>query len=104
MKIGLDSTSDFKSWLEELPLKEELQIRKRLYAVEQEGHFGDCKYLDDGLFELRWKNGKRVYFAKLSDKRIILLLGGRKNAQEKEIKKARILLKGLSFSRPKKGD
>lgn len=96
MKIGIASTSDFDSWLEELPLKEELQIRKRLYIIEQEGHFGDCKYLDDSLFELRWKNGRRIYFAKLNDKKIILLLGGRKNAQEKEIKKARLLLKRLS--------
>lgn len=103
MKIVVDSTFDFDSWLENLPLKEELLIRKRIYAIETEGHFGDCKYLDEDLFELRWKNGKRLYFAKLSDKKIILLLGGRKNAQEKEIKKARLLLKRLSLSQSKKG-
>ena len=97
MKISIQAAPDFDSWLEELPLKEELQIRKRLYIIEHEGHFGDCKYLDDGLFELRWKSGRRVYFAKLSDKNIILLLGGRKNAQEKEIKKSRLLLKRISI-------
>jgi putative addiction module killer protein len=97
MKIGIDSTADFDAWLKELPLREELQVRKRIYIIEQEGHFGDCKYLDEFLFELRWKNGRRIYFAKLNNKKIILLLGGRKNAQEKEIKKARLLLKRLSL-------
>jgi putative addiction module killer protein len=75
-----------------------LQIRKRLLLIEQEGHFGDFKYVDDHLFELRWQNGRRIYFAKLSGKKILLLIGGRKNAQEKEIKKAKALIKRLSLS------
>jgi putative addiction module killer protein len=100
MKIEIHSTAEFDSWLSDLPLKEELQIRKRLYSLENEGHFGDCKYLDDALFELRWKNGRRVYFVKISDRAIVLLLGGRKNAQEKEIKKAKLLFKRLSVNLP----
>jgi putative addiction module killer protein len=97
MKIEVKSSPDFKSWIESLSLPEELLIKKRILLIEEEGHFGDCKYLGDGLFELRWKNGKRVYFAKLTNRRILLLLGGRKNAQEKEIKKARLLLKRFSL-------
>lgn len=97
MKIQVNSTSEFDLWLKNLSLKEELLIRKRIYLIQTEAHFGDCKYLDDQLFELRWKNGKRIYFAKMNDKKIVLLLGGRKNAQEKEIKKARLLLKRLSI-------
>ncbi len=98
MKIEIGSTKDFDFWLKELPLREELQIRKRLQNIQENGHFGDCKYLNEGLFELRWNNGRRVYFAKLDNRKIILLLGGRKNAQEKEIKKARLLLKRLSIN------
>ncbi len=96
MKIIVDFTDSFEVWLGDLSLREELLIRKRLYAIEEEGHFGDCKFLDDGLFELRWHNGFRVYFTKLNNKKVVLLLGGRKNAQEKDIKKARLLLKRLS--------
>ena len=80
MEIGIDSVAGFDNWLKELPLKEELQVRKRIYAIQYEGHFGDCKYLDEALFELRWKNGRRVYFAKLNDKKIVRVHGVRREA------------------------
>ena len=41
--------------------------------------------------ELKWKNGIRVYFFKEDDETIFLLLGGLKNAQKKDIKKAKLL-------------
>lgn len=72
--------------------KYEAQIRKRLLAIQESGYFGDCKSLGDGLFELRGNNGRRIYFTRVGEKRLLMLLGGLKNEQEKQIKKARHML------------
>ena len=54
------------------------------------GNFGDCKYLQKGVYELRIHYGKgfRVYFAKKRNIIIILLCGGDKHTQINDIKKA----------------
>ena len=59
----------------------------RIARIEAHDHLGDWKYIANGLAELRWKNGRRVYFAKLKDRIILLLAGGYKNEQKKDIKK-----------------
>jgi len=51
---------------------------------------------------LKWENGKRVYFAKTEPVIILLLNGGLKNAQKKDIQKARILLERYANSELKK--
>jgi putative addiction module killer protein len=66
---------------------------KRLAAIELDGYFGDHKDLDSGVYELRWKNGRRLYYAYIPESRIILLLGGNKNGQEKDITQAKKILK-----------
>lgn len=91
MQIEIEATEEFEDWLSQLPPKYEGQIRKRLLAIQEHGHFGDYKSLGQGLYELRWENGRRIYFARI-DRRIILLLGGLKNEQDKQIKKARAML------------
>jgi putative addiction module killer protein len=67
-----------------------------LLRIQEFGHFGDARYLGDGLAELRWKSGIRVYFSRITDqqgKAVLLLLGGTKHGQEKDIAKARVLLR-----------
>ncbi|MCH9627192.1 MAG: hypothetical protein S4CHLAM2_08270 [Chlamydiales bacterium] len=93
MLVEIEATKEFEEWVSSLPAKYEAQIRKRLLAIQIEGHFGDCKSLKEGLFELRWKGGRRIYFARIEDRVILLLLGGLKNEQDKQIKKARLMLK-----------
>jgi putative addiction module killer protein len=41
--------------------------------------------------ELRWKNGRRVYYAEIPERNILLLLGGNKNGQDKDIHQAKKL-------------
>lgn len=89
--IRIKETRDFTKWSSELTIKEQLQVFGRLERIKSTGYFGDVKYLGDSLCELRWKNGWRVYFMKDISQGILLLLGGHKNEQEKNIKKARIL-------------
>ena len=93
MQISIEQTTEFSDWFESLSLKEQLQIDSRIQRIRDHLHFGDVKNLGDGLAELRWKNGKRIYFAKIGTTIILLLNGGLKNAQKKDIQKARILLK-----------
>ena len=55
-------------------------------------HFGDHKFVGNGIsqvWELRWKSGRRIYFAYIPDKNVLVLLGGNKNGQGKDIKKAK---------------
>jgi putative addiction module killer protein len=87
--IEVESTRAFDIWLENLREREQIQVKARIERIQNTGHFGDFKNLGNKLFELRWKNGWRVYFCR-SKNGIILLLGGSKNAQEKDIEKARL--------------
>ncbi len=50
--------------------------------------------LGDGLFELKWKNGLRVYFGyvEMNGRAALVLLGGEKHGQNRDIAKARGIL------------
>ncbi len=61
-----------------------------MHLIEKYEHLGDFKSIGNKLYELRWHNGWRVYFAK-KQSMIVLLLGGHKNGQESDIKKAKII-------------
>ncbi len=94
--IKMRKTPEFDSWFSDLQLKEQAQVESRLYRIEAFGHFGDCKALEGcggALCELRWKNGWRVYFCREGRSVILLLVGGKKNDQKKDIKKANVLLR-----------
>nr|NGX45771.1 CRISPR-associated endonuclease Cas1 1 [Chlamydiota bacterium] len=71
------------------------KVLARLEKISQFGHLGDARYLGESLAELRWLNGNRIYFTRLESKgqTILLILGGNKNGQSKDIAKARRILK-----------
>jgi hypothetical protein len=47
---------------------------------------------------LRWKEGRRIYYAYIPEKKILLLLGGNKNGQDKDVSKAKaIYLKATQY-------
>jgi putative addiction module killer protein len=67
-----------------------------LAIIEEHGHFGNVKDLGDFLSELKWSNGRRVYYSIVEDDSgdlTLLVLGGNKNGQDSDIKKARKILK-----------
>lgn len=94
MAFIIETTSEFDSWLRDQSAMTLGLIRTRLARIELSDHFGTVKSVGDGVSELKWKNGLRVYFAYLERKKIIILLGGTKHGQEKDIKKAKSLLSG----------
>jgi len=62
----------------------------RIARVEV-GNSGNCGSVGDGVFELKFHFGPgyRVYFGEMDDTIIILLNGGAKKSQKKDIKKAK---------------
>ena len=80
----------FNIWLEGLAdRRARHKIYSRLNRLRQ-GHFGDCKCLRTGVYELRihYAKGYRVYFARSSLTTVLLLMGGIKVTQAKDIDKA----------------
>lgn len=81
----------FDSWLAKLKdVRTKAKIVAQIERAEL-GLFGDWKSIDSEVKELRidWGPGYRVYFAIHQDKIILLLMGGDKKSQEKDILKAK---------------
>lgn len=83
---------DFKAWLDALRDKAaQRKIAQRIVRV-QAGLLGDAKFFD-GIGELRvdFGPGYRIYFVKRGTEIVILLCGGDKSSQRKDIIRARKL-------------
>lgn len=67
------------------------RILRRLHALES-GHFGDVRSVGNGINELRFffGAGYRVYFAEDGETLVILLCGGDKDSQARDIQRARL--------------
>lgn len=65
--------------------------------LEKDEHFRDCEPVGDGIRELRVNcaKGYRVYFKEIDGKIIILLVGGDKSTQQKDIEKAKDIWKKI---------
>jgi putative addiction module killer protein len=74
------------------PPKSRLQIQNRVLRIEEEGHFGTHRDLDNDLWELKFNDGRRIYYIIIPEKNVIFLLGGNKNGQSKDIRRARNIL------------
>lgn len=99
--ITIKQTDVFESWLDNLKDKHaQKAISKRLFRVSQ-GLFGDHKRLTDanGIHELRVSVGKgyRVYYLRKGDIVIVLLCGGNKSTQTRDIAKAKDLAKDIDL-------
>ena len=85
----------FTQWL--YSLKDVMGRKRILSRVSrlQHGNCGDCKSVGDGVSELRmfFGSGYRVYFGEKNNQIIILLCGGDKGSQDRDIEQAKILWK-----------
>lgn len=93
MKYRVLRTMEFIEWLNTETLKSQVQIEKRVSNIELEGHFGTINAVGDDVYELKWKDGRRVYYVYLPEKDVLLLLGGNKNGQNYDIKQAKKIFK-----------
>lgn len=85
-----DGVNPFREWLETLQVDTRARIQARLYRL-QLGNLGDHKSVGHGVLELRLRfgSGYRVYFALEGRGLVLLLTGGDKRTQKKDIIRAR---------------
>lgn len=89
-------TETYTKWFKKLKdERAKFSIGQRIIRMKS-GNFGDSKNVGEKVFELRIDIGKgyRVYFTNNGNEIVILLVGGNKSTQEKDIKKAKELAKG----------
>jgi putative addiction module killer protein len=82
----------FNDWLYGL---RDVMGRKRILARVsrlQQGNYGDCEPVGEGVSELRlfFGSGYRVYFGEHDNNLVVLLSGGDKDSQQKDIEQAKI--------------
>lgn len=86
-------TAAFTRWMTGLKdLTRRAAILRRLDQARQ-GNFGDCESVGDGVSELRVHVGPgyRVYFCRIGSTAYLLLAGGTKTTQKRDIKQAKAL-------------
>lgn len=86
-----DGKCPFRNCLRSLKdAKTRARIRVRINRIRL-GNFGDCKSVGSGVSEFRidYGPGYRVYFGRVGEKIVLLLCGGTKKNQEKDIKLAK---------------
>ncbi len=96
MEYEVKYTEVFEDWLRGLrDLRAAMKITARLRRVEL-GNLGDSKSVGSGVSELRINVGKgyRVYYT-VHSRTVLLLCGGDKSNQAKDIRRAHQMLKEI---------
>ena len=81
----------YTKWFESIrDLKTRTQIQSRIDRIKS-GNLGDHKSVGDGVFELRFRSGPgyRIYFGQVGNTIVLLLCGGDKSSQSRDIKRAK---------------
>lgn len=93
--LQLDFTPSFDAWL--LKLKDRRAVSRITMRLERlgEGHWGDVKMVGAGVVELRIDHGPgyRLYATRLGDRVILMLAGGDKSTQKRDIAAAHAMAK-----------
>ena len=83
----------FRDWLYSLrDIRTQARIEKRLRRISH-GNLGDTKSVGNGVFELRFDIGPgyRIYYGRVGNTVILLLCGGDKSSQKKDIEQAKTM-------------
>lgn len=93
------TTEQFDTWFKDIrDRKAKTLVQVRIDRMEN-GNFGDCQPVGNGVSELRihYGAGYRVYFKRSGLEIIVLLVGGDKSSQSKDIKTAITLANELGL-------
>ena len=95
--LEVRQTSVYSEWFADLrdrTAKTRIDIRIRRLSL---GNPGDVKPIGEGVSELRIDHGPgyRVYFIQKAEVYVVLLAGGDKSTQEKDIRTAKALAREL---------
>lgn len=96
MHYSIYETEEYLNWFGSQTFKSASQIQNRITKIEQEGYFGNAKFLNSaGIWELKFNDGRRIYYVIVPKYKVVLLLGGNKNGQDKDIRQASNILRKL---------
>ena len=91
----MECTEDFSNWINQLDRSLKIRIDQRIQRLTN-GNPGLHRRFDN-ILEIKWRTGTmgsfRLYCAEIDG--VILLLGGHKDSQSRDIKTAIKLLKGV---------
>lgn len=90
-EVEVNGRRPFREWLRKLKdVEASAAVVARIRRIEVAGGFGTYRYLADGVFELKIKIGPgyRVYFGLQQGNVVLLLGGGHKSSQNRDIRKA----------------
>jgi putative addiction module killer protein len=95
--IEIRQTDDYARWFQKL---RDRQARARILARVRRislGNPGDVAPVGEGISEMRidYGPGYRVYFKQHGDTLVVLLAGGDKRTQQRDIQKAKALARSL---------
>ena len=88
--LTISKSQAFDKWFDGLKdTKGRFRVQARIDRAEL-GNFGDCEPVGEGVSEMRihFGPGYRVYFAQRGGVIVLLLVGGDKSTQAKDIKAA----------------
>ena len=95
--VEIRQTEVYARWFRRLRDREaRVRIDSRIRRLSL-GNPGDVRPVGDGIFEIRidYGPGYRVYFVQRGQVLVVLLAGGDKDSQERDIRRALILARGL---------
>jgi putative addiction module killer protein len=95
--IEVRQSDQFQDWLRRLrDDKARARVANRIRRMEL-GNPGDTRQLGGGLTEMKidYGPGYRVYFVRKGDAIVVLLCGGDKRTQRRDIEKARAIAQEL---------
>ncbi|MCY3973172.1 MAG: type II toxin-antitoxin system RelE/ParE family toxin [Candidatus Dadabacteria bacterium] len=89
-----DGKSPFKSWFDSLDHIAGLKVQGAIFKM-QKGNFSNAKFLGGGVgeYKVNFGPGYRIYFGRDGERLIILLGGGTKKRQTRDVKVAKELWK-----------
>jgi putative addiction module killer protein len=88
--IASDGQAPFADWFADLEVVARAKVTRALVRLEQ-GNFSNVKSVGEGVLEFRidFGPGYRVYFGRDGEALVILLIGGTKKRQQRDIEAAR---------------
>ena len=95
----VQQTEEFQDWLDALKdIRAQVRIVARLRQAEA-GNLGDWKSVGGAVSEMRiaFGPGYRLYFARRNSVLIVMLAGGDKSTQARDIKRAQSMLQNLEI-------
>jgi putative addiction module killer protein len=95
--MEIKQTEQYSNWfrsLKDRSARLRIDIRLRRLSL---GNLGDVKPVGGGISELRvnYGPGYRIYFTRRNNELILILVGGDKSSQQKDIAKAKEIAKNL---------